>query len=1100
MFPATHSYETNGSYTVKVTAFSSTGETQSTSASLSIVNADDPLCNSQQYTLTLLKTGTGSGNIATNTGTINWSGNSGTATYDSNTSVTLTATASNGSTFTGWSGCDSTNSNQCTVTMNAAKSVTVMFTLNPTQYTLTVMKTGSGSGTISAGGLSCIGNTCSGTYNADTQVTMSATPDANSTFGGWVGCDSSSGNQCAVTMNAAKNVTATFTLNAQLETPKISVSPKSLNFGSSKVGSTSNPKTVIVKNTGKGNLILTTSTQGPNASEFSQTNDCSIISPGSLCTINVRFTPSFPFAKKSAVISISSNDPKKSNISVKLIGQVAPPKISVSPKSLNFGTVQVVNTSPSKIITIKNAGISDIIINNNINITGANASEFKQINDCSTVPKGSSCSTTVSFTPTTPAGTKTATISIYSNDPKKPTVNVKIKGKAEGTGVKLVSLSVTPVNPSISVGATQQFTATGTYSNSMTQDLTAQVTWSSSSISVATINSSGFATGVSEGSSTIKATLGSILGSTTLMVLKANPFKGNLQGSWSGVCGTTNVSGGFSVTIDTGGNVNGSYNGSDSGSIAGTVDIDGNFYASGVAGGFSWSGTFSLSNASLSGSGTWSGSVDSISCSGTWLSQAYSLYLQYLAELSNQWSTGSISEDQFVSQSKDILATIDSIPNGPQQFGAYLKSLVGGNSNQNIKSVFARQASDTQDDRNYIWNSETWKQFELWITTILTKISEALLPIEVANPEGVAAFMTYDFAMHIDQVCLMQYASNPACTDARNKLSRDPMGALYDAYQATNTPWPPPDMPGAPPVCQQQGSSTLKRTSVQCIVTPITFAPISPTCNYTCSAWGACKPNNNQICTNIVSSPEGCFGTPPAQLSQPCTYTPPTCTYIYSEWSACQPDNTQTRTVISSSPPGCVGIPILSQPCNYEQPPLTDAQQKSIAHILSNMLSAAISNLNFSCSPQSLLPPTNCPSGGNIYYTINTTCNELTGCCYTLPNPSCSNDTFFVGGQGSAFFNSCSEKSDEGEIVMISGTIYEQLTVNEDLACSSGVITLNIKMTLTGIPTMTANGRTLCQGDIFITTNATSSSATGKTNISVSGSICGQNIYQVFNY
>jgi hypothetical protein len=97
-----------------------------------------------------------------------------------------------------------------------------------------------------------------------------------------------------------------------------------------------------------------------------------------------------------------------------------------------------------------------------------------------------------------------------------------------------------------------------------------------------------------------------------------NPFQGSLQGSWSGTCGTTNVSGGFSVSIDAGGNVSGSYNGDDSGPITGTVAIGGNFYASGVADGLSWSGTLSLVNASLSGSGTWNGSMYGTNCSGTW--------------------------------------------------------------------------------------------------------------------------------------------------------------------------------------------------------------------------------------------------------------------------------------------------------------------------------------------------------------------------------------------------------------------------------------------------------------------------------------------------
>jgi uncharacterized protein YjdB len=82
----------------------------------------------------------------------------------------------------------------------------------------------------------------------------------------------------------------------------------------------------------------------------------------------------------------------------------------------------------------------------------------------------------------------------------------------------LVSIAVTPVNPSIAVGGHQQFTATGTYSDGSHQDLTTTATWSSSSPAVATINTTGLATGISAGSTTITATYGSIHGSTGLTV------------------------------------------------------------------------------------------------------------------------------------------------------------------------------------------------------------------------------------------------------------------------------------------------------------------------------------------------------------------------------------------------------------------------------------------------------------------------------------------------------------------------------------------------------------------------------------------------------
>src|SRR5260370_1451661 len=81
----------------------------------------------------------------------------------------------------------------------------------------------------------------------------------------------------------------------------------------------------------------------------------------------------------------------------------------------------------------------------------------------------------------------------------------------------LVSLAVTPANPSIGKGATQQFTATGTFSDNSTQVLGSAV-WASATATVATISNTGLATAVGVGTSTISATSGSITGSTLLTV------------------------------------------------------------------------------------------------------------------------------------------------------------------------------------------------------------------------------------------------------------------------------------------------------------------------------------------------------------------------------------------------------------------------------------------------------------------------------------------------------------------------------------------------------------------------------------------------------
>src|SRR5882762_1408427 len=81
------------------------------------------------------------------------------------------------------------------------------------RFTLTASKTNLGSGTVtsSPAGINC-GSTCSASYVSGTTVTLTATPAFLSSFGGWSGCDSVSGNVCTVSMNSARSVTANFRL------------------------------------------------------------------------------------------------------------------------------------------------------------------------------------------------------------------------------------------------------------------------------------------------------------------------------------------------------------------------------------------------------------------------------------------------------------------------------------------------------------------------------------------------------------------------------------------------------------------------------------------------------------------------------------------------------------------------------------------------------------------------------------------------------------------------------------------------------------------------------------------------------------------------
>jgi hypothetical protein len=97
---------------------------------------------------------------------------------------------------------------------------------------------------------------------------------------------------------------------------------------------------------------------------------------------------------------------------------------------------------------------------------------------------------------------------------------------SNSTAVTLLAVAVTPTNPTVAFGTTQQFSATGSYSDGTTADLTALADWSSSDAAtgeVSTLDGSrGLATGIAAGSTTIRATCSGLSGSTTLTVSGAH--------------------------------------------------------------------------------------------------------------------------------------------------------------------------------------------------------------------------------------------------------------------------------------------------------------------------------------------------------------------------------------------------------------------------------------------------------------------------------------------------------------------------------------------------------------------------------------------------
>jgi YVTN family beta-propeller protein len=193
--------------------------------------------------------------------------------------------------------------------------------------------------------------------------------------------------------------------------------------------------------------------------------------------------------------------------------------LTLAPPNLIFNSQPLGSSSPTQTISLTNPGPSAVSLTS-VALTGPNVSDFSLTNNCpqppATLGVNLSCPVLTSFKPTA-TGTRTALVTVSSSN---GTVSSQQSAPLSGTGISLVSIAVTPANPTIISGGTQQFTATGTYNDGSMQNLTGSVTWTSSTTFV-TINSTGLASGLAAGSATITATLGNISGNTTLTVTTA---------------------------------------------------------------------------------------------------------------------------------------------------------------------------------------------------------------------------------------------------------------------------------------------------------------------------------------------------------------------------------------------------------------------------------------------------------------------------------------------------------------------------------------------------------------------------------------------------
>ena len=166
-----------------------------------------------QYTLSTSVSPAGSGSI--NPAGANW--------YNGGQSVSLSATASTGYTFSNWSGSLTHSTNPTSITMDGPKNVTANFSQN--QYTLTVNINPSNSGSVTK-------SPNKSAYLHGEQVTLSASANSGYVFNSWSGSATGSSNPVALTMNGNKAVTGNFSSASEnVTTPSGPTGPGNGNTG-----------------------------------------------------------------------------------------------------------------------------------------------------------------------------------------------------------------------------------------------------------------------------------------------------------------------------------------------------------------------------------------------------------------------------------------------------------------------------------------------------------------------------------------------------------------------------------------------------------------------------------------------------------------------------------------------------------------------------------------------------------------------------------------------------------------------------------------------------------------------------------------------------
>ena len=261
-----------------------------------------------------------------------------------------------------------------------------------------------------------------------------------------------------ITSNDPDESPYTITLRGQGIAPDINVKQGTTNiasggtydFGSLDINTSSPVTSFILENVGTGTLTLTGTAGslitlgGTHATEFTlaQTGITSPIAASGSQNFTVQFNPT-SLGAKTATLMIASNDPDENPYTIMLTGTTPTPDINirqgstgiVSGGTYDFGTIAPNTSSPVTSFTLENVGTGTLILTGTagslITLGGTHATEFTlaQTGITSPIAASGSQTFTVQFNPTS-EGSKTATLTIVSNDPDESPYTITLMGNS----------------------------------------------------------------------------------------------------------------------------------------------------------------------------------------------------------------------------------------------------------------------------------------------------------------------------------------------------------------------------------------------------------------------------------------------------------------------------------------------------------------------------------------------------------------------------------------------------------------------------------------------------------------------------------------------